>query len=55
MPLWIQILAPSIVSAALGAVVGYGRGTARLATMEANIATLQRAVDRLENLMLTRS
>lgn len=55
MPLWLQILAPSILSAALGAVVGYGRGTARLATMEAQIKFLLAAVDRLENLMLNRS
>lgn len=55
MALWLQILAPSLLSFLIGAIVGYGRGMAKIATMETNITALQKAVERLENLLLVRS
>lgn len=46
-------LVPSIASFVFGAIIGYGRASAKLATMETNITNLQASVQRLENILLT--
>jgi hypothetical protein len=54
-PTWAVVvlaLLPSFLTFGVGLIVGYGRASARVAVMEAQIGNLSRQVDRLEKILL---